>query len=185
MVCHKFSALGSPQSERDAQEITTERVKQYELYSSAQISVVGDPSRRDDPAYLGHFANDASTCDSPDALASYESASAAAANAEPVLLEGCHFALEASRDIAEGEEVLFSYGAGYWLARAGHGGVGSDLRLVGSAVSAAKPAGDALKRALAAARPKKKGGKGGASPQTKKKKGKKAEDSRSAARGFG
>ena len=60
----------------------------------------------------------------------------AAANAEAVLLEGCHFALQATRDIASGEEVLRSYGEGYWLARGGHAGVGADLRLVGSAVGA-------------------------------------------------
>ena len=152
-----FFGAHIPQSDRDAQHVSTERVKDYELYCSAKISAVGDPNLRDDAAYLGHFANDGSTCDAPGEVSAYIKASSAAANAEAVLLEGCHFALQATRDIASGEEVLRSYGEGYWLARGGHAGVGADLRLVGSAVgAAAAPKGDALKRALAAARPKKK-----------------------------
>jgi hypothetical protein len=131
MMC--FFGAHIPQSERDAKHIATERVKDYELYASAQISAVGDPTRRDDPAYMGHFCNDGSTCKTPERVAAYRSESAAAANAEAVLVENCHFALEATKAIREGEEVLRSYGEGYWLARAGFDGVGTDLRRVGTA----------------------------------------------------
>ena len=84
MMCTFGSHI--PQSERDAQHIETERVKEFELYVSALISAVGDPARRDDPAYLGHFCNDGSTCDSPARVGSYQQESADAANARAVLV---------------------------------------------------------------------------------------------------
>jgi hypothetical protein len=109
-----------PDAERDATEVATNRMKKYELFANARISAVGDPSRRDDSAYLGHFCNDGSSCSSPDDVEQYRRDSAAAANAEFVLLEGCHFALHATRAISSGDEVLVSYGESYWLTRAGH-----------------------------------------------------------------
>ena len=77
----------------------------YELYVTPVFSAVGDPSLRDDPAYLGHLANDGATCALPERVGEYRRASAAAANAAPVWVEGCHLALQASRPMVEGEEV--------------------------------------------------------------------------------
>ena len=37
-------------------------------------------------------------------------------------VEGCHYATLATCAIAAGDEVLVSYGADYWLARAEYGG---------------------------------------------------------------
>ena len=48
--------------ERDAARILDERVRDYELYISPVFSAVGDPARREDPAYHGHLANDGATC---------------------------------------------------------------------------------------------------------------------------
>ena len=51
--------------ERDAARILDERVRDYELSVSPVFSAVGDPERREDPAYLGHLANDGATCAPP------------------------------------------------------------------------------------------------------------------------
>ena len=150
-----FFGAHIPQEDRDAADIANERVRHYELYSSPRISAVGDPSRRDDPSYLGHFANDGATCASPAEVAEYQRASSVAANVEAILLEGCHFALRAVRPIAAGDEVLRSYGEGYWLARNGHVGVGTELERVGSAPSA-RAQSERLKQALQQSRPRKK-----------------------------
>ena len=60
----------------------------------------------------------------------YEVESNAAANADHVSLEGCQLATQATRDIACGDEILVSYGAGHWLthvgfAQDGDGGFGA------------------------------------------------------------
>ena len=111
--------------ERDAARILDERVRDYELYVSPVFSAVGDPERRADPAYLGHLANDGAMCAqpsvavpttavatvsilavadavglrarcaSPERVEEYRSEAAAAANAVPVWVEGCHLALQA------------------------------------------------------------------------------------------
>ena len=173
-----------PQSERDASEIANERVRHYELYSSARISAVGDPSRREDSSYLGHFANDASTCRSPDDIDAYRRESSSAANVEPVLLESCHFGLRALRPIDYGEEILFSYGEGYWLARNGHAGVGSDLRCIGTAAPS-RDQGERLKQALKRSRPQKKKKAGSAGKRGTKPKSKSKPESGTSSRGFG
>ena len=154
-----FFGAHIPQSERDAAQVTNERVKQYELYSSPMISAVGDPARRDDPTYLGHFANDARRCDTPDDVESYRQESSAAANVEAVLLEGCHFALRAVTPVSPGDELLRSYGEGYWLARGGHAGVGVDLPRIGSPLPA-RDQSERLKQALKRSRPQRKAGSG-------------------------
>lgn len=184
-----FFGAHIPQEERDAGQIANERVAEYELYSSPKISAVGDPTRRDDPSYLGHFVNDAATCASPDGVAAYRRDSAAAANVEAVLLEGCHFALRALRPIDADAEILASYGEGYWLSRNGHAGVGADLRRVGTAPPS-RDQSARLKEALQRARPQKKvgsGGKGGKKAKGKKKKatGSAGGGAPPAARGFG
>jgi hypothetical protein len=77
-------------------------------------------------------------------------------------VENCHFALRALRPVSEGEELLFSYGAGYWLARGGHYGIGTDLKRVGSGGGARGGPNERLKAALAASRPQKGAKKGAA-----------------------
>ena len=176
-----FFGAHIPQSERDASDITGKRVQSYELYSSARISAVGDPSRRDDPTYLGHFANDARTCESPDEIEAYRRESAEGANCEPIVIEGCHFGLVALEPINEGDELLFSYGEGYWLARNGHDGVGTDLRCVGEAPRSRAKQGERLQQALQRARPQKKASKG----RKAKANAKPSKASKPAARGFG
>lgn len=179
-----FFGAHVPQSERDANDIANERVQQYELYSSAWISAVGDPSRRDDSSYLGHFANDGCMCISPDLVEAYRQESPGAANCEAVLLEGCHFALQALKPIEEGDELLFSYGEGYWLARNGHDGVGVDLRCIGTAppTRLQMKEGALLKQALQRAR---KGATKKAGAGAKRAKKAKKATQQTASRGFG
>jgi len=101
--------------------------RDYEMRYSETRSVVGDPALRGDPAYLAHFCNDGATLFASGGSVSdaerelYSRASAAAANAAQVIIEGCHHGAVALRPIAAGEEVLVSYGEGYWLSRAGSG----------------------------------------------------------------
>ena len=175
-----FFGAHIPQSERDASDITSKRVQSYELYSSARVSAVGDPSRRDDPTYLGHFANDKVVCESPNTIEDYRRESVDGANCEPILVEGCHFALQALRPISEGEELLFSYGEGYWLARNGHNGVGTDLRCIGAPPPGRVQQAERLQQALQRARPQKKAGTGSKA----KSKAKANKSKPRAARGF-
>ena len=106
-----------PMGERDADRVTSADARQYEVCATSTLSCVGDPRLRDNPAYLGHFANDGAVCAAPEAAAAYRVATVAAANADHVTLEGCHLATQALRDIASGDEILVTYGAGYWLSR--------------------------------------------------------------------
>jgi len=175
-----------PDSERDASHIASERIKQYELYANPRISAVGDPSRRDDPAYLGHFCNDGSTCISPDCLEAYRRDSAASANSEFVVLEGCHFALRAARAIESGEEILATYGEAYWLTRGGHeADAPVSLQVVG-ADAPKSSSGTKLAQVLAATGKKKltKGGGGGSKAKGKARK-KAGAAKQPTARGFG
>jgi len=95
--------------------------RDYEVQTSAMRSIVGDPHRSEDAAYIGHFANDgAALLGGDDAQRlSYSLTSAKAMNACFVSLERCHLVTMATRDIKMDEEVLMSYGEGYWLTRAG------------------------------------------------------------------
>lgn len=106
-----------PMGERDVDRVTSADARQYEICASSTLSCVGDPRLADNPAYLGHFTNDGVVCASPEGAATYRVATRAAANADHVTLEGCHLATQATRDIVSGDEILVTYGEGYWLSR--------------------------------------------------------------------
>ena len=99
--------------------------RDFEAVTGKRRSVVGDPSRKTDPAYLGHIANDAACLN--DNVDAYEQTSSEGANAAHLCLEGCHFVTIATRDIEENEEILVSYGEGYWKGR----GTNSNARSAG------------------------------------------------------
>ena len=105
-----------PEDQRDPLRVTSESSRQYEVGASTTLSCVGDPRLDDCPAYLGHFANDGSVCDSVERIGEYLEETGAAANADHVTLEGCQLGTQATRDIASGEEILVTYGEGYWLS---------------------------------------------------------------------
>ena len=99
-----------------------EELAAYQISEGDDYTLVGLPSMRGDPAYLGHFANDAAMLASPaeDPLAGvdvYERDTTSGANAEHTSLY-LHMATVATRDIAAGEEVLVTYGIDYWVEHA-------------------------------------------------------------------
>jgi hypothetical protein len=100
--------------------LTDDAARAYEIRSSNKHSIVGDPSRTDDFAYLGHIANDGAILTKGDDLSRtvYSSESAKAANAAfQEVHEGCHIGLFALQPIPKGREIFVSYGEGYWLSR--------------------------------------------------------------------
>ena len=104
------------------------------LYSSASYSVIGLPFLDDNPAYMGHFANDGAaiinngtkqikrtattTTTTETIIRQYVTKSEALVNAEHTsIADGYHIATVATRNIALGEEILVSYGAAYWIGQ--------------------------------------------------------------------
>lgn len=123
-----------PEEDRDAKRVTTKSAREYEVGASSTLSCVGDPRRDNDVAYMGHFANDGCVCGSLEDVGAYQVETLASANADYVALEGCQMATQATRDIASGEEILVTYGEGYWLSHL----VGIDKMKWKSGVRAAK-----------------------------------------------
>ena len=92
----------------------------YSVSISPLRSIIGDPTRAtDDAAYLAHMVNDFAMCAGSDknAIEAYVAASEGAANVglDTATTNGCHVAMVATKPIREGDEILLSYGAGYWL----------------------------------------------------------------------
>jgi hypothetical protein len=119
-----FFSKHVPASERDVARAVTEW-RGYEVPCNERVSVVADPRRADDSAYLAHMSNDAAICASADEQDDYERKSAAGANAIVFPLDVdeldsnglgqvLHFAQRALKPIKSGEEIFVSYGVGYW-----------------------------------------------------------------------
>jgi hypothetical protein len=95
-----------------------DKARLYEARFSGTHSLVGDPGRMSDPAYLGHMLNDCFCLTSPKDRARYNKESQGGANARIELgTEGCHVAVVATKPIESGEECWLSYGEDYWLTR--------------------------------------------------------------------
>jgi hypothetical protein len=122
----------------------------YAVTVNDVYSVMGHPSLDDNPAYIGHFANDGAghlayeKQDSPDNIeasvelgldtesidfavedniAAYVLRSFDVANAmhQPLDADELHMVTVATRDIKKGEEILVTYGPDYWISDyAGH-----------------------------------------------------------------
>lgn len=108
-----------PQAARKPERVVSWSAREYEVSTSATTSIVGDPSLSTDPAYLAHLCNDGAAflTSSGAERADYLRVSTKAMNAYFIGIEGCHFATIAHRPIKTGEEILVSYGEGYWLSR--------------------------------------------------------------------
>ena len=117
-----------PVVERDASRAVFE-LQGYHVPITETRSIVADPSRCHDAAYLGHMANDAVACESAEFQEQYERDSTARANAEIIPLDiaevddrGCnlvlHFALRALKPISPGSEIFIHYGFDYWQMNA-------------------------------------------------------------------
>jgi SET domain len=119
----QFGRHISPE-DRDTTRVTSPAARIYELNiiapsSSSSQSIVADPRRVDNPAYLAHMINDGSCLQGRDKAARTEYAknSARRHNAAFFDLKGCHYMAEATKHIRQGEEIFVSYGEGYWLSR--------------------------------------------------------------------
>eukprot|EP00277_Geminigera_cryophila_P011852 CAMPEP_0179447386 /NCGR_PEP_ID=MMETSP0799-20121207/31245_1 /TAXON_ID=46947 /ORGANISM="Geminigera cryophila, Strain CCMP2564" /LENGTH=307 /DNA_ID=CAMNT_0021238203 /DNA_START=5 /DNA_END=928 /DNA_ORIENTATION=- len=103
-------------ADQNAQRFVNE-LRAYEVPASASMSIIGDPNKQDDAAYLGHFANDAAMCSSENDRMRYQQDSEAGANSEIISVMGSHMASRALKHIKTGDEILVSYGYGYWITR--------------------------------------------------------------------
>jgi hypothetical protein len=89
-------------------------------------SVIGMPSLDQDPAYLGHFANDGGghiaqenfeTMGIEDMLSLYIEKSSDVANAKHVPFGGgLHLGTMAIKDIKKNQEIFVTYGTDYWMS---------------------------------------------------------------------
>ena len=91
--------------------------QEYMLYASSDNwGIVALPELDEDPAYLGHFANDGASAPTNSAeLASYVIDSNEVSNAMHQDLLDCHMVTVATRDIRRGEEIFVTYGPEYWM----------------------------------------------------------------------
>jgi SET domain len=99
--------------------------RNYEVRINDTISVIGDPHRNADPAYLGHMINDYCTIpsttirdDEAEAIRQYNIPSIQQSNCQiKIGTDRCHVEIVATRDVALGDELFLSYGTSYWLSR--------------------------------------------------------------------
>ena len=96
----------------------------YEVRVNDTISVIGDPNRKSDSAYLGHMINDYCTIQGnntqteEEIIRQYNIQSIQKSNCKiQVGIDQCHVEIVATRDIASDEELFLSYGSNYWLSR--------------------------------------------------------------------
>merc|ERR1712129_250017 len=103
-----------PSSMRNAEAVLG-KYRPYAYDIDGYYAAVGLPELSQNPAYQGHMCNDGATLQPGGALSKYTSDSTANNNASlECLLDGLVVVI-ASRVIEEGEEVLVSYGAEYWM----------------------------------------------------------------------
>jgi SET domain len=112
--------------------------RSYEVRINDTISVIGDPNRHADPAYLGHMINDYCTIDcngtenhddkaasttthnqnDDETIRQYNIQSILKSNCKiQIGTDQCHVEIVATRDIASNKELFLSYGSNYWLSR--------------------------------------------------------------------
>jgi hypothetical protein len=115
-----------PQSRQDVKRVMRRESRGYTLEATDTISIVGDPALCTEMAYVGHMCNDGAFCESNEGRAQYEEETAQRMNAEHCLVRSwsrqnlpVHFWTRAKRDIAKDEEILVSYGFGYWFTHKG------------------------------------------------------------------
>ena len=129
----KDSHHTAPSSRQFMDHIPTAR--SYEVRINDTISVIGDPHRHSDPAYLGHMINDHCTIDDnnnniidvenniddneAELVRQYNIKSIQQSNCKIQIGidHQCHVEIVATRNISLGEELFLSYGSSYWLSR--------------------------------------------------------------------
>ena len=103
----------------NANRVTTAEARSFELKIGPKHSIVADPLLTDDPAYIGHMANDAAmlTERTNAARERYSRTTVDLYNAAFFVMEGSHFVTVAAKFISKNQEIFVSYGEGYWMSR--------------------------------------------------------------------
>lgn len=91
--------------------------KDYQYAINNTYSIIGMPEINNNPAYLGHICNDGAQGHTIKDKEIYEKISVIKSNAYYKNICDCMIAIVAFRDIKPGEEILVTYGHGYWITR--------------------------------------------------------------------
>ena len=91
--------------------------KDYQLVINESYSAIGVSEINDNPTYLGHFCNDGARGHTISDKKIYETVSVLKSNAYFKNICDCMMAVVAIKDININEEVLVTYGHGYWISR--------------------------------------------------------------------
>jgi len=91
--------------------------KDYQLVVNESYSIMGIPEIYNNPAYLGHFCNDGARGHTVEDKKIYETISVMKSNAYYKNICDCMITIVALRDIKIDEEILVTYGHGYWITR--------------------------------------------------------------------
>eukprot|EP00978_Attheya_sp_CCMP212_P043214 scaffold278002_cov50-Attheya_sp.AAC.1 len=115
-----FDGYGSMEDRGGGRPLT-----EYALEVCDSYTLLGVPDLDANPAYYGHFANDAAGhfagvsngfgVGVEEGLAAYVLESVERSNAKHRPLEKSHMVTVATRDISEGEEIFVTYGVDYWI----------------------------------------------------------------------
>jgi SET domain-containing protein len=89
--------------------------KNYQLSVNDDYSIIGLPEYDNDPTYMGHICNDGARGHTIADKKIYETVSILKSNACYRNICDCMMAIVAIRDIEINEEILVTYGHGYWL----------------------------------------------------------------------
>jgi uncharacterized protein Veg len=89
--------------------------KGYQLSVNDEYSIIGLPEYNNDPTYMGHICNDGARGHKPEDKLIYDKISILKSNACFRNICDCMMSVVALRDISINEEILVTYGHGYWL----------------------------------------------------------------------
>jgi SET domain-containing protein len=91
--------------------------KDYQLVINESYSAIGLPEITNNPSYLGHLCNDGARGHSLSDKKIYETVSVLKSNAYFKNICDCMMVVVAIKDINENDEILVTYGHGYWISR--------------------------------------------------------------------
>jgi uncharacterized protein Veg len=89
--------------------------KGYQLSVNDEYSIIGLPEYDNDPTYMGHICNDGARGHTLEDKKIYDKISILKSNACFRNINDCMMAVVALRNISINEEILVTYGHGYWL----------------------------------------------------------------------
>jgi len=118
VVAYIFSdELNSNQEFKDTFHKNKKYYKDYQLVINDTYSGIGIPEITDNPTYMGHLCNDGARGHSLSDKKIYETVSVLKSNAYFKNICDCMMSVIAIKDIEPNEEILVTYGHGYWISR--------------------------------------------------------------------